>query len=358
MRKITLYIAKKYFLFTLFSLVGFWTIFVTVNLIETGKRFIQNDTPTDIILDYYIHFTPQIISLSVPVACLLGALFTMGGLSKHNEITAMRACGISIARIIAPVMTIALLCSFGLFFFTEMVVPENNRKKDEIREVYIKGGRALNEIRERHLTIQVGNHKTLYISNFDFKKNIGFKAYVLQVKDNKALYRIDAQQVVFKDSIWVFSNGKIRYFSEEGTKFETFTKIDTIQISVNPDDLILSRYRPETLGYFELESFIDRLKSLGANFKKWQVEKFHKISFPFAVVIVTLVGVSLGTERHKSGAARSFIFSFFFLFIYYGVFKFTKIAGVTGDLSEIVSAWLANVIFFIFGLGFYQKAKR
>ncbi|MCC7431179.1 LptF/LptG family permease [bacterium] len=358
MKKITLYTSKRFLLYSLFSLVGFIVIFLTVNLIETGKKFILNETPKDVILNYYFYFLPQIVSLSVPVACLLGSLFTMSGLSKSNEITAMKASGISVAKIVNPMLFLSLLIAVGLFFFTETIVPDYSRKKDEIKEVYIKGGRAFAEVRERNLTIRAGENKNLFVAGFDFKKNEGYQASFQEFEDGKIVRRFDAQKISFQDSTWVFETGKFREISDHKIKVIDFEKIDTIKINISPYDLVLSRYKPETLGYFELTNFIGRLKSIGADYKKWEIEKFHKISFPFAAFIVTLVGVSLGSERNKSGAAKNFIFAFFFLFAYYGIFKFTKIAGVTGDLSEMVSAWIANVIFTAAGMVLYFRANR
>ena len=134
MKLIDRYILRQYIATLLFALTALCVIFLVVNLLENLDDFMDRNTPAGVIVQYYINFFPEIIKLLTPVAMLLASLFTVGKLANNNEITAMKSGGMSIYRMMIPLVTLSILVSIGQLYFNGWIVPVSNQKKAESSE--------------------------------------------------------------------------------------------------------------------------------------------------------------------------------------------------------------------------------
>lgn len=98
------------------GLLSFLVIFIVIDLVDRLGSFIDRDVTFELIVSYYLWYVPYISILVLPMALLLASLFSVGGLVRHNELTAMKATGVSLVRILLPVNVFALLVSIGAFF--------------------------------------------------------------------------------------------------------------------------------------------------------------------------------------------------------------------------------------------------
>ena len=126
MRLLDKYVALKFLNVLLFSLVAFAIIFVVVDAIDHMDKFIDRGMPKLMILKYYFYYLPYIVILCMPVAMLLASLFSIGQLSKFSELTAMKASGLSLYRIIAPILLISFFVS--LFILNVPAILSQNEK--------------------------------------------------------------------------------------------------------------------------------------------------------------------------------------------------------------------------------------
>ena len=145
------YIAGQFFRMWFAALSAFIVIFLVVNLFEKVSRFLEYDVPMDVIVKYYLFMIPYIVKWMNPIAVLLGVLFSLGTLSRNLEITAMTAAGLSLRRVISPVLFLGFAISVAVFYFGETVVPYADAKKEEIETVYIKRLPLLKTIRRINL---------------------------------------------------------------------------------------------------------------------------------------------------------------------------------------------------------------
>src|SRR3569623_92123 len=117
MKLLDRYVLKQFFLSTFVSVIGFIIIYIAVDMMEKLDKILDKHVPGLIVVEYYINFTPQIISLILPVVLLLGSLFAAGKMSTQNEIVAMRSAGMSLYRFMLPFVAAALLISSGAIYF-------------------------------------------------------------------------------------------------------------------------------------------------------------------------------------------------------------------------------------------------
>ncbi len=347
------YILKQFILTTLFGLIAFTAIFVIIDLMENLDDFLDHNVETGIILQYYIAFIPEIIKLMTPVAILLSSLFTTGKLSSNNELTAMKAGGMSIYRYMTPLMAVALSVSCASVYFNGWVVPYANQHKFSIERKYLRKGI---EVQARtNIYLQDGPRRIVYISFFEGQSNTGNRTSVQEFSDATLIsisQRWDASQISWDTTArkWTLKNGMQRIIRRSGEQAIPFAAYTFSDLTFTPKDIIKKVEKPAEMNYTELQDFIERQKQSGNDVARWMVDYHSKIAFPFASVIVVLFGVPFSFGKRRSGLALQFGISVAICFIYLSFMKISEVFGYNGDLDPLLTAWLANMIFFTAGV--------
>ena len=137
MSLITRYVLRLYITAIVVSLVAFVSIFFVVDLIEQLDRFLDREVAPVYIALYYVYYTPYIFVLTIPVSLLLASLYTFGQLTRQGELTAMKASGLSLYRLLRPMLLVSAVVSAGLFWAGEWLVPHTSMKRAEIRSEHV-----------------------------------------------------------------------------------------------------------------------------------------------------------------------------------------------------------------------------
>jgi len=381
------YVSKKFLFNLFFSLTAFASIFVTVDLLEALSEFIDRKAPAMVVASYYFYYLPYIIILSMPVAMLLASMFSVGQLSKYNELTAMLAAGRSSYRILLPIFLIGLLVSGAMLLFAEKVMPVANQRKAEIRQQYIDRmprnlpSRLSNlyfqesvdaEADQRHedLTkLAAAPVRRIFIGYYDEANKTAQKVSVQEYRGIFITERVDAAQMRWlgafdgknsagKTGVWKMMQGYRRKFDDEQ---ETATRFDTLampELSFTPQVLTKVQKNPEEMSYRELRQFIHEVARNGGNPERWLVDLYLKISFPLANFIIVLFGAPLAAGRIRSSAAVGVATSLVICFLYFGTVKTSQSMGQNGTLAPLLAAWLGNMIFLAAGLVILAKARK
>ena len=147
------------------------------------------------------------------------------------------------------------------------------------------------------------------------------------------------------------SGEEIRYLSNIYSK-----KIDEINnLTLTPEIIMKKQVKPEEMNLTEFKQFITQIKESGLDTAKNEVDYYSIISFPFASIVTIIFGVSISSNRRKGGAALQFGISLLVSFIYLGFVKISQTFGYNGDINPVLTAWLANIIFFVISaVNFYR----
>jgi len=383
MRLLDQYVSKKFLLNLLFSLTAFASIFITVDLLEALSEFIDRQTPGMVVASYYFYFLPYVIVLSMPVAMLLAAMFSVGQLSKYNELTAILAAGQSLHRAVLPIFVIGLLISGLMLIFAEKIMPEANQRKAEIKAKYIERMPRHVPARLSNLSFQesvtpdstipdgevAANFTTpvrrVFIGYYDDANKVAQKVSVQQYHGVFITERIDAVQMRWQEAVagqpggWRMINGYRRQF--EGEQEKVAIKFDTLlvpELSFSPRTLTKVQKAPEEMSYEELQQFIREVARNGGNPKRWLVDLYLKISFPLANFIIVLFGAPLAAGKVRSGGAVGVATSLVICFLYFGTVKTSQSMGQNGTLEPLLAAWLGNIIFLVAGTFFLVRARK
>jgi len=351
------YISIKFINVLVFAIISFLAIFIIVDLIENLDRFINNQFPARAVIEYYIYYVPFILILIMPVAVLLAALFSVGGLARHNEIIAMKAAGISLYRIFTPVLLISFLISLFALFIANRMVPLGTEKQAKINEQYLKNRPARRRLNNVYL--RDDQNRRISMRYFNAQTNVGNVVSIRTLEGTSLKKRIDARRIAWEDSVWTLYEGFERSFTDLDEHAESFDQKQFVDTSMRPDNITRLLKNPEEMSYRELKDFIEEVKRNGGDPNRWIVDLYLKIAMPFANLIIVLFGLPLSSSQtRRSSAAKGFGISLVVTFVYFGILKTTQSLGHNGKLEPIAAAWLANLIFGIAGLGVLFKAQK
>lgn len=359
MKLLDLYLLRRFVIILLFALVAFVLIVVVVELIGEIGNFLDRDVPFAVMVKYYLFYIPFLLVLALPIAMLLASLFSIGQMARYNELTAIKSVGISLYRVLAPLLILGLLMSLFAFFFGETVVPKTNRLKTAIHEQYLDPSSTRIASKVTNIFMRDQLNRLIFIGHYNSKEKVCHKVSILKKSDTRFRERHDAQTMQWQDSTWVLLNGYRRTFSEQGVEHAVaFDSLREGSIDFSPEQLAESQTAPEDMSYRELKRFTQEVIRNGGDPASWRVDLNLKISVPFANLVMVLFGASLASNKKRSGVIVGIIISLIICFLYYGFVKFFQTLGYNSVLAPVVSAWLANLIFLVLGIALLIATRK
>jgi lipopolysaccharide export system permease protein len=358
MRILDYYISRRFVANILFALIGFISIFLIVDAVEKLSDYIDKGVPVNIVGQYYLYYIPEIVTLAMPIAMLLASIFSVGQLSKYNELQAMKATGISLYRILSPVFIIAMLVSIFMIYFVEAVVPVANTKRAEIKGKYIDRHQRFLSAQTSNLYIKDSDNRRIFIAYYNGPERTARNINILTFDGTYVTHRIDAESMQWEDDKWVLNNVFERDLSNGRELVSKIRKMDFPGTTLNPAELGAIQKNPLEMNYAELEQFIADVKRNGGDPDRWLVDLYLKIAFPFANFIIVLFGAPLAASRSRSTGAAGVALSLIICFAYFMAVKAGQTFGQTGALPPLVAAWLGNGIFVVGSLIILTKAPK
>ncbi len=355
------YILKRFLLIFLAAMVVFMVIFHIIDVIEKIDKFLEAAMSLSTIGTYYLYQLPYYINLAVPMSILLASVFTIGILAKHNELTAIKASGISLYRLSTPVLILGLLTSMASFFFEDQVVIPATRVRIDIEQNKMDRYRKYSKKVFTNITYQDSVNRNIVIGKFLTKNNTAHTITVQYTQNNQLAKRIDAKKMVWEPARtgWRLYDFKIRQFDDQGNELTTTFFSDSLfHFNLQPMDLTQANMKPEEMRYAELVQFIHRLRNSGNDPRRWEVNRHFKIAFAFTNFIVIMFGLSLTAMKTRKNMSFGAGISLLIIFMYYGFIKFGQVLGYKGILTPFLGAWLGNIIFFLSGAYLFYKIRQ
>lgn len=345
------YLTKQFILSILFGILTFILIFVIVDLMENLDDFIDQKVPQAIIIQYYIYFLPEIIRLILPVSILLACLFTAGKLNNYNELTAIKATGISLYRFMLPFLFVGLIISFFAIYFSGWIVPISNGKKLQIEQVYMRKNMSYIGA---NIFFQDGEFRFVNIGYYDQTSQMISRAGIIIISRNdptRINKRYECQRLQW-DSLkqkWIGFEVTENYFTSDTTNhISHYNSYDFEDLSFRPEDILIKQKRIEEMTLDEISKVIETQKRSGNDTTKLEIDYHSIISFAFANLIVILFGLPISSDRRSGTVAFQFGLNLFFTFIYLAFMKISQSFGKNGLMNPLLTAWFANIVFLIF----------
>jgi LPS export ABC transporter permease LptG/LPS export ABC transporter permease LptF len=353
------YVMREYATNFALVLFSFSTLFLIFTFFELLGAIFRNRTPLVTVGEYLINLVPYILYNVTPLCALVAVLVTFGALSRTSEITAMKSSGISLYRIITPVLFVTLLISAGLFLFDEVYLPTANRRQEALLSV-IKDKPAQTFSRPDQQWISGQTNKAgepariFYYQGFNAETNkfanltvfeFDPTTFTLQRRIFAASARWDPQV-----NNWVFDNGWQRTFSGDTiASYKPFT-VDTFPEIREQPSYFKKEYIPsQEMSYNELSRYIADLKQSGFDTKRLSVQLNKKIAYPLITLVMAILAIPFSLSMGKKGSLAGIATAIGLAITYWVVSLIFESLGNVNTLPAILAAWTPDLLFALTG---------
>ncbi|MDA0945603.1 MAG: LptF/LptG family permease [Bacteroidetes bacterium] len=358
------YIIGKFFGTFAFMLGIFCMIVLVFDLMEHIGRLVDHGAPIGETLLYYVNVCFHFGSLLAGFIVFLTIIWFTSRLAQNSEIIAMLAGGMPFRRLMRPYILASGMLMLLLMAISHWVVPRANAQKLAFEQSYIH---TSVHVQDKNLYREVAPGTIVYFRSVNYERATGYKFQLEQWDGDVLKQRILAAKATFSpsDSMWRLVNVGVRDFREDGSQHHRFlTRLDTA-LTMRVDDFAERNEVVATMRSGELKSYIEEVRSRGADTSNLELALHSRTATPFAMMVLTLIGVSIAARRLRGGlglhlfAAVLIGFTFVFASKVISVWASAAVLPSWFPLNEqglrLVAAWLPNALFA--GLGFWLYAK-
>jgi len=348
MRLLDRYVLKELFMPMVFGISAFTSIFLGTDLVRLTRLAIDMGAPFDAVVRLLIVRLPQIVVWTSPMTVLLATLLSLSRLSADSEVIAMKACGVSVCRIIAPVLLLGLIIALMTFFISDRVVPVANSTYERILTVDVRGRKlpavSKNVVLNRYHSGVLSWF--LYAAEFDGKEKVFRKVTMVDFEGGRPVRTTYVHRVTWKGDAWYMGTGSVYIYGKDGrsTVIDFSDGTQKAPIDMTPGDVMMSKRSPDEMTAAELRNYIKILREQGQDVSRYLVDYYAKYSLPAASFFFALIGAPLGLCSKRPGASTGFGFSVGIIFTYYIIMTLGSALGESGFLTPLTGAWLQNVI--------------
>jgi lipopolysaccharide export system permease protein len=318
------------------------------------------------IVDYYLAMTPEILVNILPITLLLALLYTLTNHARHNEITAMRAAGVSLWRLCLSYFIMGLAASGVLFVLNEWCVPRSADWEEQILNRYVpKPGWAGKQDDFRNFCFtNAREHRAWFIAEYHVKTAEMLKPQVNWTLLDGSSHRLYADHAIRTNHVWTFFN--VAEYSQMDASAPLLPSFQTNVLAMPEFDetpaeiqseIKISSYQNfrnsrradiplrDILGYLRLHPNLSRADS------SWLFTKLHgRLAMPWTCLVVVLIAIPFGAASGRRNLFVGVAGSIFICFAYFVIQQLCLALGAGGHLPAWLAAWLPNLIFGTTGL--------
>ena len=354
------YIIRK-FLGTFFlSLLLILTIAVVFDFAEKIDNFMEKSAPVGAILfDYYLNFIPYFATLFAPLFVFISVIFFTSKMAVNTEIIAILNSGMSFRRMMWPYFLSALVIVMFTFWLTNFVIPHSNLVRLDFEEKYYRS--VSRKLPVENITRQVFKNVYVSLESFNPLSQVGRNLTIDKINDEGRLEsRLTAVTVRYDttNNKWSCFNYNIRRLDGNEEIITKGNNIDTT-LMIKPGDFSKDPGIVGTMNFRELNDYISLLRLQGSDeIKLFLIEKHRRFANPFAVFILTLIGVSLSSKKIRGGIGMNIGIGLILSFSYILFLQFASQFSLKGNLGPMLAMWIPNILYSVIALVLYKMAPK
>lgn len=336
---------------------GFPLLLIVFDVTDNLDKYLAKQLPARNIALSYLYGLPESMFLILPAAVLFATVFSIGGFTRHSEITAAKASGVSFYRFIAPIFLGAVLASVMGLVISE-IAPQANSRKLELLDnqrvtamserynfAYAADAGRVYKVQTLHVQQRVIDGMTVERKG----KGPDYPSYV--VTAGSARYEGRPRR-------WKLGEGAMHVLSDTATNVTyRFDSLFDRRFVERPQDLMLSPKAPTDMAFGELGNFINAMERSGADVDQLRVERMLKIVIPVTSVIILLFAAALATSSQRGGAAYGIGVSLGTTLIFMFLIQLMKGLGGNGLIPPEVAAWVPSMLFGVVGAVLFARVK-
>lgn len=353
-RLLDLYMLRGFWFYFLLLLGSFLLLYQLFNLLELVDDIARNQVGWRIVTAYLFYLAPQALYWMVPYAALVAVLVELGLLSKHNELIAIKAGGISLFRLAVPVLAAGVLLSLGLFLLDLYVLPYANQRQEAVRN-QIRGRPPQTVFQPQRKWIFGQGPRLFNYRFFDPRENLFGELSVFELwPDRFALRRrIHARHAHWQPAQgkWMFEEGWQREFdSERAGAFRTFAVATFPEIAERPEYFKKEILESAQMNFRELGGYIAELRQGGFDVGRLQVHWHRKFAFPLMAAVMVLLAFPFGLTVGRRGAVGGLAVGLGVGITYWLAGAFFEQLGNIQLLPPLLAGWGPDLLFAFVGV--------
>ncbi len=360
MKKLDLYIIRKFLGTFFFSIALIISISIVFDFSENVDEFIEKNAPTEaVIFDYYMNFIPYFANLFSPLFIFISVIFFTSKMASNTEIVAVLASGISFKRLLFPYLLCAILLGILSFYLNNFLIPTSNKARLDFRNTYIDDNPFKNSERNMHLQLSPNNYA--YLESYSSLTDVGVKFSLEQFdEEGKLRYKLQGDFIKWDTTknLWNIQNYYEREINGMEEKIRRGLNKDTV-LNMKPAEFRRRDADVESLDYYELEREIEKEKFKGSKMVVfYEVEKHKRYAFPFASIILTFIGVAIASRKVRGGIGLHLGLGLAISFSFILFMKVTQTFATNGGLNPMLAMWIPNILFGFLAFYLLKKAPK
>ena len=354
LRPLDRYVLSEFWKVLAATALGFPLLVIIIDISEKLDNYLARELTTGDIALAYLFGVPETMFLVLPAAVLFATVFTVGGFTRHSEITAAKASGISFHRFILPIALGSVAAAFVGLALGELIPPLNSKRLELLKEKQVRSANqrsnfayAADEGRVYKIGYADVNSGMMQQVEIE-RRGTGpeFPSYVLTAM--RGIWRAE--------SGWTLYNGYLHVIPDSLSNLTIrFDSLTDRFLTEQPVHLMANPKAPAEMGYRDLGRFITAMERSGADVRKLRVERMLKIAIPVTCVIIMLIGAPLATSTQRGGTAYGVAISLATTVIFLILLQLTQAIGAGGLVNPELAAWLPGALFT--GIGTFLLIK-
>jgi len=354
------YIIREYL--KIFGLVfgSLLILYFFIDLFDKVQRFLKFQASLGLILTYSLLQLPTTIFFLMPVTVLLSTLLTLGSLSKHREILAMKSCGVNLFSAIAPLFLIPFGISLFLLSSNLSFIPYTVERTKIIKASLIEHKPMKTVFRQDRLWLKQDPRTMMNIGLFDSVQGVMYDVTIYKLSKTFTLEQtIEAKELRYDGQQWIILSGIQRTFHDDGTIDIITIQNQTIALDEHPADFQQLDLSEDAMQFTVLKRYINRLHRNGYQTSRYAVELHRKLAAPFMSFIMGLVAIPMGLMGTKGiSIAKGIGLSLLIGFCYWILYSLCISLGRGDFLPPFLAGWLAHFSFLSIGIGWLVALRQ
>lgn len=359
-RIIDRYIIRKFLGTFFYAILLLAIVIIIFDISEKIDDFIQKQAPLKaVVFDYYFNFLPFFINKFTALFTFISVIFFTSKMAGNTEIIAILNSGVSFKRLLRPYLIGAAVLSMFSFMLTNFVIPRTIHKMVDFEAKYVKKQNPTSSL-NLHMQLEPGTF--VYVESFNSQSKEGYKFSLEKLEKGKGLvYKLESNALRW-DTLkrkWSVSNFYERKLLPNGNEVIQKGVSRDIILNVKPEDFNIDTDNVMYMNFFELRNFIQKEKLKGSSqVNRYLVEMHQRYAFPFAGIILTLIGVALSSRKVRGGTGLHLGFGIAITFTYILFLQVTTVFARFGEVPPALAVWTPNFVFGLVALYLLWKAPK
>ncbi|MGH1468413.1 MAG: LptF/LptG family permease [Bdellovibrionales bacterium] len=336
------YLLKLYLKYYFFSLLVLTFLFLLIDVVTTLNRF---QVAGNIYLGYYMYYIPWIVAQMMPISGVLATVFLFVNIQKNNELVVFYSLGISIYRVLAPLLSVLFLISVVGWAFTDKVVPKAMERRNYYYYVEMKKNPAsFNQLKKKNIWLRTPEAIINFKQILSESEVQGVKVFFYDREKWKPTRVLDAKKVRLDKQLWTFEDGVEVLYGASGVTSKPFKEIVTKPLE-DLTEFKKRQSRAEAMSLSELSYAIKKAKAASMATRLLETEYHGKLSFIFSALFLSLLALPfcIGNQR-SSNLFVGLGFTLALVLLYWVAYSSSLNMGRTGVMPAVIAAWLPGLL--------------